>query len=281
MSQTNKSNNSPRTWMTARFFLVLLLGMVVIPVQGQECDRFGRCDRHERCPVWKDEGECDKERDYMLKYCPVSCSTTTNDSHNGSNPTSTTARKVTKCEDRHKRCHVWADLGECEANPADMHKYCAKSCGICGKDTGKNDDETQGVASAEDTPAAVEDEMEDEYDPNCKDSEKLCAFWAEHGECEKNPRYMTVKCARSCKSCPKIQPKRFLEEQAEMARKSENYGVLQRAEGLHQADTFDIIAKSVEYMESEQVANMPKAVRESCKVSFAIVKLVFECHESH
>ena len=48
--------------------------LLLIFCRGQECSSDGGlCDTHERCPVWKDEGECQKSKAYMTKYCPVSC----------------------------------------------------------------------------------------------------------------------------------------------------------------------------------------------------------------
>ena len=31
-------------------------------------------------------------------------------------------------EDRHENCAMWADMGECDNNPAYMLDFCAKSC---------------------------------------------------------------------------------------------------------------------------------------------------------
>ena len=36
-------------------------------------------------------------------------------------------------------------------------------------------------------------------DPDCVDQDLLCGGWATSGECEANPGYMIVKCARSCR----------------------------------------------------------------------------------
>ena len=38
----------------------------------------------------------------------------------------------------------------------------------------------------------------------CKDEHKDCRFWAEQGECEKNPKYMLVSCRISCDTCERI-----------------------------------------------------------------------------
>ena len=38
----------------------------------------------------------------------------------------------------------------------------------------------------------------------CRDAEPYCADWAAKGECNANPGYMRVVCARSCSSCPEM-----------------------------------------------------------------------------
>jgi hypothetical protein len=37
-----------------------ILGVLLVadPVLGQDCAANGACDTHERCPVWRAEGEC-------------------------------------------------------------------------------------------------------------------------------------------------------------------------------------------------------------------------------
>ena len=35
----------------------------------------------------------------------------------------------------------------------------------------------------------------------CVDQNQRCDYWAKHGECKKNPRYMLFKCPVSCKVC--------------------------------------------------------------------------------
>jgi len=39
-------------------------------------------------------------------------------------------------------------------------------------------------------------------DDDCVDEEERCPFWAEVGECAKNPSYMLVACVKSCDRCP-------------------------------------------------------------------------------
>ena len=53
--------------------LVLFLLSAENKVSCQECNNYGVCDTHERCPIWKEAGECRLSKSYMEKYCPGSC----------------------------------------------------------------------------------------------------------------------------------------------------------------------------------------------------------------
>ncbi|XP_043234021.1 zinc metalloproteinase nas-13-like [Amphibalanus amphitrite] len=37
--------------------------------------------------------------------------------------------------------------------------------------------------------------------PECRDTDGSCQFWAENGECQKNPNWMGINCALSCGTC--------------------------------------------------------------------------------
>ena len=37
--------------------------------------------------------------------------------------------------------------------------------------------------------------------PNCEDMDQHCEAWSTLGECEKNPQYMLVNCAKACRVC--------------------------------------------------------------------------------
>jgi hypothetical protein len=41
-------------------------------------------------------------------------------------------------------------------------------------------------------------------DPCNKDTHDQCAFWAQIGECDVNPKYMLSDCALSCGACPSL-----------------------------------------------------------------------------
>lgn len=54
------------------------------------------------------------------------------DALDGTDPDSAVPPSPPKpCQDEHARCESWADVGECENNPAYMHSVCAGSCGTC------------------------------------------------------------------------------------------------------------------------------------------------------
>lgn len=220
------------------FFVWLLAAGFVLCTNAQQCDNRGVCDTHEMCPVWQEQGQCEEEKDYMTRHCPVSCKI----KHTKANP-------AVICTDAHPRCKVWADLGECTVNTRNMKKHCAKSCDLCD----------------ENSPALPEDED----NPNCVDIHTNCDFWAERGECESNPTYMLANCMKSCGSCPKAAIKksstRVLAEGDVTLEESKKYGVKQRAEGEKRAATIARLEEAISYMESEQVVHLPKKVRESCQ----------------
>jgi hypothetical protein len=39
-----------------------------------------------------------------------------------------------------------------------------------------------------------------EQKDDCSDKYDKCSFWANNGQCEKNPNYMLQNCCKSCKS---------------------------------------------------------------------------------
>lgn len=220
-----------------QFLVCFFIASFLRSTSAQQCDHKGVCDTHEMCPVWQEQGQCEEEKDYMTRYCPVSCKTK-----------NTKADPVPQCEDFHSRCKVWADLGECTENARNMKKYCAKSCDIC--DSISFD-------------ATVDDH------PDCEDNHTNCGFWADKGECESNPAYMLANCMKSCRSCPAPSPKetstRVLEEGEKLLEESQKYGVKQRVEGERKAETIARLEEAMIYMGSEQVVHLPKKVRESCQ----------------
>lgn len=213
--------------------IVLFLLVLIATAVAQECDQEGNCDKHERCPIWKEEGECNNNKDYMRKHCPVTC---------GVKP-SPSDTKEEPCKDRHERCTVWKDLGECETNKANMHKYCPVACGIC---SGDSDTDFGG----------------------CQDTNERCSYWAKQGECSANSRYMEKNCPKSCGVCDRaVQQQRELQgDAAEILKESEKYGDVQTADGDTAQDIIDRVKETIAYMNSDQVMNLPAKIRDNCKV---------------
>jgi len=52
--------------------------------------------------------------------------------------------------------------------------------------------------SGNDGPAAT---SEKKFNLVCEDAEDACPDWARSGECQNNPHYMLIHCAKSCDSC--------------------------------------------------------------------------------
>ena len=137
------------------------------------------------------------------------------------------------------KCALWAQEGECIANPTYMWSNCARSCDQCGSEptptaspTPSNDSGT-GPASPTQAPViagcvdsnpecpqwASQDQCtanpnwmlancrlscnncESNVDPSCVDSNTECPGWAAAGECTNNPVWMMENCQKSCNSC--------------------------------------------------------------------------------
>ena len=222
-----------------------LLLLRAVSVHGQACDsRTGKCDTHERCPVWADEGECLSSTKYMLRYCPGSCGNLAQQRMKEREMQNVHDQPLT-CEDKLERCSVYAELGECEANPDKMNEFCRQSCGLCDE---KDDDEE-----------------------SCQNYHEKCEDWSERGECERNAHYMERKCPRACGKCgsanaaanvPKVA---IIKEELTPLEKIKDFGELQVAEGVEAAQTLERIESTLTYMQSEEVLNLPDRVRTRCK----------------
>lgn len=111
----------------------------------------GKCteacaDTHERCPVWKSEGQCSRNAEYMNEHCPESCGKCPSGSGYASAEEGVRKNipggivgsidgEDPSCVDNDERCGFWASEKECESNPGYMLKNCAKSCKACSKFT--------------------------------------------------------------------------------------------------------------------------------------------------
>ena len=237
--------------------VVCVLLLLAQYVNGQACSTDGsRCDSHERCPHWKEQGECIRERDYMTRYCPVSCAEESLD-------VAGEEGKVVQedCEDSHIRCPIWAELGECDNNN-EMLAYCAKSCGTC--------------------------HMAVELDGLCRDKDEHCRFWASTGECSTNPSFMAKDCAQSCGACKKAGEFIFPDDEDEEEEENESsqqmlgeegsddwirkalkatgaFGEIQVATGTEKRATLNVALKSIEYMATKEIQSLSGEYRQACR----------------
>ncbi|GKY95435.1 hypothetical protein MPSEU_000505000 [Mayamaea pseudoterrestris] len=245
-------------------FALLLLSVV----SGQECTKDGACDKHERCSVWAEEGECLRSTAYMQEHCPASCQLLQQALGSDEEKTQRVL-EPNECEDLHERCSLWAIAGECEVNPKDMKKYCRKVCKFCF-DEGDEGDEDDDNDDDDDT-------VVDEQIADCKDTHELCSFWAEHGECQKNPTFMEVGCSKSCKTCDKVKvdPRKLDVSQVlpadidkevaqQIMEKSKAFGVRQIAAGADIKATLVKIEETAQYMANEKTLALPKDILDNC-----------------
>uniref|UniRef100_A0A7S2BIR9 ShKT domain-containing protein n=1 Tax=Alexandrium andersonii TaxID=327968 RepID=A0A7S2BIR9_9DINO len=71
-------------------------------------------DDSNKCKEWAERGECESNRDHMLKRCQLSCCR-----HMG---------------DFNRDCPGWAEGGQCNTNIEYMHETCPKSCNLCERE---------------------------------------------------------------------------------------------------------------------------------------------------
>ena len=147
-----------------------------------------------------------------------------------------------ECNDGHELCGFWAGSGECQKNPKYMLENCRKSCNTCpdakvlrGQSPVQHAENQKLLKLVEryGEPQTVDDPnlsdltylvirqtidyfenfihaadsthtIPEDVIKECTNKHKLCAFWAAEGECDKNPSYMTTKCAPSCRTCANI-----------------------------------------------------------------------------
>jgi hypothetical protein len=74
------------------------------------------------------------------------------------------------CVNSDENCVLWAEKGECKANPAFMRASCRASCYVCQSD-------------------------------GCRDEDGQCEAWAANGECARNEAYMLSACPYACRTC--------------------------------------------------------------------------------
>ncbi|XP_074656527.1 blastula protease 10-like [Tubulanus polymorphus] len=104
----------------------------------------------------------------------------------------------------HKKTLAWSDtqvanfMYQCDAHcPANLKGKCVrgesflnKECKCQHKDTTWTDPLTGAVVKSKDP------------EPPCVNNNSQCQYWADIGECKKNPAYMLPNCRVSCGTCP-------------------------------------------------------------------------------
>ena len=190
-------------------------------------------DKHRKCTRWASQGECQDNPEYMLSHCPNACQTCFAEETNkrqmtNNDPTVDRDQQDSACQDHNKRCPLWAELGECIANPKFMSEKCPKSCRKCKGNHGhtskgptvqpvsirlqQQQQRQQGVVSNQQQFEAMDSFYEpmvhSSYHENepitnfvCEDSHERCPIWAEDRKCIDNYDYMKRNCQRSCEFC--------------------------------------------------------------------------------
>ena len=75
-----------------------------------------------QCPLWKANGDCEGNSEWMQSNCRLSCGVCL--------PPPT--KQATPCKDSDKtQCPLWAQNGDCEKNPVWMNDNCPRSCKVC------------------------------------------------------------------------------------------------------------------------------------------------------
>ena len=95
-------------------------------------------------------------------------------------------------------------------------------------------------------------DTQEEVVEKCVDEEELCGFWADHGECDKNPGYMHNSCSKSCNTCP-------------IQLGSNSYGEDQDCQGQYKEELLSRVEKMDKYMAEEVSKPEYDKVRAECK----------------
>lgn len=119
-------------------------------------------DENEKCAQWAAKGECEKNPNYMMISCKMSC---------------------LACKDETSSSGV--DIGVKQ-----------KVTGSRSMETLDRIRKTEAYVRH----VLVQPEYES-VRSGCKNLHELCSFWAVLGECEKNPTYMATDCAPACQIC--------------------------------------------------------------------------------
>ena len=122
----------------------------------------------------------------MTSLCPLSCGVCT-----------------FNCTDQHESCVPWAQDGQCEENPLMMYKVAReRSNPHPHPHPDPNPPATLTLALTphpmmyKECPIAC-----GVCTPDCKDTKKQCAGWAQAGGCNDNPGFMSLHCPVTCGVC--------------------------------------------------------------------------------
>mgnify|MGYP003684091589 CR=1 FL=1 len=140
-------------------------------------------DENANCVFWAAQGECARNRAYMLAHCRRSCragdGVSAADAPKGRSAMdpatepfghgpaaaigggfalSNATTSITPAQ-----CEAWRANGDCETSALFMQLHCARTCG---------------------------------YGP--PDRQRHCRFWSHNGECTRSTAFMRIQCAASC-----------------------------------------------------------------------------------
>jgi len=194
--------------------LVALAAVACGGVLAQKGSAFRCRDKDPMCEEWKGRGECEKNHDFMIDSCPVSCGMCENaklkptpavfqmdfvckgrlakppKSYKGTPADDPPDGCAFHCRDKlpTPMCKEQAATGACKEYASTMRFNCASTCGVC-----------KGIGMAN----VSRDELPL---PACEKKDEdgeaaSCPAWAEKGECVKNFDYMKSSCTKACGLC--------------------------------------------------------------------------------
>ena len=131
----------------------------------------------------------------MMENCQKSCNSCDNNDTGDATDDVYDNDDATECSDKNDRCAEWAADDQCESNPSWMLVNCQLSCNVCG------DDEIDRDRPPDDSDCADLNESCRIVSDSGDCQQTKCAFWADEGECDKNPSYMLENCSKSCGRC--------------------------------------------------------------------------------
>jgi prolyl 4-hydroxylase len=191
--------------------LTLLLALLAVWV------RHGGCQEEDKGWAAVDEGELSDLLDSIHKQSvPVlQEDVVLDDGEDNEDPSSSSTQSCSSSEDgtpsSEDGCAAPEDDDTDENDKSfdpDFDGYVENSWGEPQQVTGAEGLKTQRVLQKIYTymteQVMVDDEKFAAVRKECKLRDKLCAFWAAIGECEKNPAYMTTYCAPACGTCEQV-----------------------------------------------------------------------------